>query len=199
MAATALMDDIDIANEVELDGLDDELYEVVDGQRIEKPPMSAYSVRIGSRLFRKLGTFADDGGLGETVGEMLFRLPLPGEIHRNRRPDVAYVSFARWPSDRPMPPKENAWDVVPDLAVEVISPSDFAAASLHKVLEYFHAGVGLVWVVYPEERQVYVYDSPTQIRILTPNDTLDGGTVLPGFRLRLDRLFDPIAPTGEGT
>ncbi len=51
MAATALMDDIDITNEVELDRLDDELYEVVDGQRIEKPPMSAFSVRIGSRLF----------------------------------------------------------------------------------------------------------------------------------------------------
>jgi Uma2 family endonuclease len=197
MAATALMDDIDITYEVEPDRLDDELYEVVDGQRVEKPPMSAYSVRIGSRLFRKLGTFTDDKELGETVGEMLFRLPLPGEIHRNRRPDVAYVSFARWPSNRPVPPKENAWDVVPDLAVEVISPADFAEASLHKVLEYFQAGVRLVWVVYPEECQVYVYDSPTQIRILTRDDTLDGGTVLPGFQLRLDRLFDPIAPPSE--
>lgn len=197
MAATALMDDIDITNEVELGRLDDELYEVVDGQRIEKPPMSVYSVRIGSRLFRKLGTFTDDRDLGETVGEMLFRLPMPGETHRNRRPDVAYVSFARWPSNRPVPPKENAWDVVPDLAAEVISPSDFAEASLHKVLEYFQSGVRLVWVVYPEERQVYVYDSPTQIRILTPIDILDGGTVLPGFELRLDRLFDPITPPSE--
>ena len=38
----------------------------------------------------------------------------------------------------------------------------------------------LVWVVYPEQRQVYIYDSPTQIRVLTTDDTLDGGTVLPG-------------------
>jgi len=53
MAATVLMNDVDIATEVALDGLDDELYEVVDGKRIEKPPMSAYSVRIASRLIRK--------------------------------------------------------------------------------------------------------------------------------------------------
>ena len=64
MAATALMDDIDITNEVELDRLDDELYEVVDGKRIEKPPMSAYSVRVGSRLFRKLGRSPTTNELG---------------------------------------------------------------------------------------------------------------------------------------
>jgi hypothetical protein len=46
---------------------------------------------------------------------------------------------------------------------------------------------------------VYIYDSPTQVRILTKDDTLDGGTVLPGFQLRLDRLFDPIVPPSEGT
>jgi Uma2 family endonuclease len=199
MAATALMDDLDFANAAELDRLDDKLYEVVDGERIEKPPMSVYSVLVASQLIRKLGRFADDQESGETVSEMLFRLPLKEDAYRNRRPDVAYVSFDRWPSDRPKAIRDNAWEVVPDLAVEVISPSDFAEASLHKLLEYFQAGVRLVWVVYPEERQVYIYDSPTQVRILTKDDTLDGGTVLPGFQLRLDRLFDPIAPPSEGT
>jgi Uma2 family endonuclease len=194
MAATELMDDVDIATEVALDGLDDELYEVVDGKRIEKPPMSAYSVRIASRLIRKLGTFADAKGLGEVVSEMLFRLPLQEDLYRNRRPDLAYVSLARWPAGRAMPLKENAWDVVPDFAVEVMSPHDLAEGSLQKIHEYFQAGVQLVWIVYPEQREVYVYESPVKIRVLTTADTLDGGTVLPELLLRVDSLFDPAAP-----
>jgi Uma2 family endonuclease len=97
-----------------------------------------------------------------------------------------------------MPAKENAWDVVPELAIEVMSPYDLAEESLQKTREYFQAGVRLVWVVYPEQRLVYVYDSPTQIRVLTTDDTLDGGTVLPEFQLRLDRFFDPIEPASDG-
>jgi Uma2 family endonuclease len=194
MAAKALMDVTDIANEVEVDRLDDELYEVVDGKRTRRLSMSAYSATIASRLVRKLGMFADDQGSGETVGEVLFRLPLTADVFPNRRPDVAYFSFGRWPSGRAMPLKDNAWDVVPNFAVEVISTHDLAEESLQKISEYFQAGVQLVWVVYPEQRQVYVYESPILVRILGTDDTLDGGTVLPGFQLRVDSLFDPIAP-----
>jgi Uma2 family endonuclease len=117
MAAAASMDDTEIANEVEVDRLDDEFYEVVDGKRTRRLPMSAYSATIASRLVRKLGNFADNKGLGETVGELLFRLPLTADAYRNRRPDVAYVSFGRWPAGRAMPLKDHAWDVVPNLAV----------------------------------------------------------------------------------
>jgi Uma2 family endonuclease len=194
MATTTLMDEIDIANEIEVDRLDDELYEVVDGKRIRRLPMSAYSATIASRLVRKLGMFTDERGLGETVGEVLFRLPLLADLFRNRRPDVAYVSFGRWPSGRAMPLKDNAWDVVPNLAVEVISTHDLAEESLLKIGEYFQAGVQLVWVVYPQQRLVYVYETPTRVRILATDDTLDGGAVLPGFQMRVDSLFDTIAP-----
>jgi Uma2 family endonuclease len=199
MAATALMDDVDITNEQDVVPRDDELFEVVDGERIGKPLMSAYAGKLGSRLIRRLGDFADDKKLGETVGEVLFRLPLREDAYRNRRPDVAFVSFSRWPLERSMPVRDNVWDVVPDLAVEVISPHNPAEESVQKVREYFEAGVILVWVVYPEERQIYVYESPKQIRVLTSEDTLDGGTVLAGFRLPLIRLFDPILPPGDGT
>jgi Uma2 family endonuclease len=117
---------------------------------------------------------------------------------RNRRPDLAFVSSDRWPADRPKSSRDNAWDVVPDLAVEVISPYDRANEQLKKVLEYFEAGVRLVWVVFPEWRVIHVYESPTQIRVLTEADTLDGGPVLPGFQLPLDRLFDPVVPVDDG-
>ena len=140
-----------------------------------------YAVKIGSRLIRKFGAFADDKELGEVVGEMLFRLAVARRMHIGT--DVRTSHMFRSTAGRRIAPcqrRENAWDVVPDLAVEVISPYNLAEESLQKVREYFQAGVTLVWVVYPEERQVYVYESPTQIRVLTTDDTLDGGTVLPG-------------------
>jgi Uma2 family endonuclease len=193
MAATVLMDDVDIGIEDQPVPRDDEFYEVVNGERIGKPLMSAYAVKIGTRLTVEMGVFLYDKGLGEVFTEMLFRLPLREDASRKRRPDVAYVSFARWPADRPMPARGDVWDVVPDLAVEVISPSNPAQESVQKVREYFEAGVSLVWLVYPVDRLVYIYGSPTEIRVLTAADTLDGGTVLPGFKLSLNRLFGPVA------
>jgi Uma2 family endonuclease len=81
---------------------------------------------------------------------------------------------------------------VPDLAVEVISPTNRAPEVLEKIHEYFAAGVRLVWLVYCEPRQVYVYRSPVSIQVLTPQDTLDGEDVIPGFSLTVAKLFDDL-------
>jgi Uma2 family endonuclease len=197
MAATVLLDYPDAAVRPEEEPLDDDSYEIVDGQRIEVAPMSAYAGKIASRLVRKLGAVADDQQLGEVVGEVLFRLPLTQDSGRNRKPDVAFVSSRRWPPDRPQPIGDNAWDVVPDLAVEVVSPTDPFEDVMDKVIEYFQAGVRLVWVVLPKHRRVLVYESADRLRQLTISDALDGGDVLPGFRLPLDRLFDAIATASE--
>jgi Uma2 family endonuclease len=165
----------------------DVLYEIIDGQIVEIPPRSAYAAIIGSLLVSYLNNFARAHHLGVAVSEVLFHLDLP--VDRNRRPDGAFVSFKRWPRNQPLPEKENAWNVVPDLAIEVISPSDFADELLEKVVEYFQAGVQLVWLVYPRQRTVHVYESFTQIRALTRTDELEGSTVLPDFRLPLTELF----------
>jgi Uma2 family endonuclease len=193
MAATVLMEDPAITAEMQPLLRDLEFYEVVNGERIGKPRMSAYAGKVRSRLFGEMGVFLNDKALGEVVIEMLFRIPLKKDASRQRRPDVAYVSFARWPADRPMSAQGDAWDVIPDLAVEVMSPTNLAEEVLQKVHECFEAGVKLVWVVYPLQRQVFVHESPTQVRLLTAADTLDGGTVLPEFKLSLNRLFGPVA------
>jgi Uma2 family endonuclease len=128
-----------------------------------------------------------------SVAEMLFVLDASHNLRR--LPDVSFVSTARWPLDRALP-ETGDWDVVPDLAVEVISPNDIFKDVLAKVREYFHYGVQVVWVIAPEERQVYVYDAPTHVRILTGQDELTGGEVVPGFRLSLGHLFQQaVAPT----
>jgi Uma2 family endonuclease len=172
-------------------GADEPLYEIVDGQRVELPPMSVYATLVASALFGELAVFCTTHPLGRPFAEMLFRFPLNGS--RNRRPDVAFVSFERWPKNRPIPLRDNAWEVVPDLAVEVISPHDLADEVIQKLTEYFQAGVRLVWIIYPQQRLVYVYDSPTQVRGLSQADDLDGGAVLPGFRVALANLFAETA------
>jgi Uma2 family endonuclease len=197
MAATVLMEDPAILAEMQPVPRDYEFYEVVNGERIGKPLMSAYAVKVGSDLLAELIVFTYGKGLGQVVSEMLFRLPLKEDASLKRRPDVAYVSFATWPADRPMLGRGDAWDVIPDLAVEVISPTNLAQEVMDKVQEYLQAGVRLVWVVYPMQRQVWVHESPTKIRVFAVDDTLDAGAVIPGFQLPLNRLFGPVALVGD--
>src|SRR5438270_13829159 len=169
--------------------VDDSLYEIIDGQRVELLPMSVTATLVTTALTGHL--FSQTKASGRTAMEGLFHLALP--VDRNRRPDIAFVSFDRWAKDRPVG-SENAWDVVPDAAIEVISPSDMIEDLLVKLDEYFRAGVRLACVVFPQQQLVYVYESFTQIRVLTRADTLEGGAVVPGFRLVLSELF-PLAPS----
>ncbi|MBV8313628.1 MAG: Uma2 family endonuclease [Planctomycetaceae bacterium] len=162
------------------------LYEVVNGQVVEKPPMGAYETWIASRLMRWMISCDQEGRFGQVVIEMLFRIDRATELQL--RPDLAFVSHARWPRDRPAP-REAAWDVVPDLAVEVVSPSDSANEVIDKLHEYFQAGVQQVWLVYPKTSEVYVYEAPQRVRILGRTDELDGGAILSGFRLPMAHLF----------
>src|SRR5258708_2279697 len=110
------------------------LYEIVDGQRSELPPMSFHAGRIASWLLSVMAPFARANSLGEVVVDVLFKFPLP--VDRNRRPDVAFVSYSRWPKGRVSKGGQNAWEVVPDLAIEVVSPNDLAESLIEKIEEY---------------------------------------------------------------
>jgi Uma2 family endonuclease len=171
---------------------EDTLYEIVDGRYVELPPMSVYAGVIASRLVQLLGTFATSHQLGQVVAEVLFGLT--PRARRKYRPDVAFVSYRKWAKDRPLP-TTDPWPVVPELAVEVISPTDPAEAVQTKVVEYLQGGVQLVWVIYPVLGWVLIYESQQRVRGLTVADELDAEPVLPGFRLPLRELFtQPPAP-----
>jgi Uma2 family endonuclease len=165
----------------------DTLYEVINGQRVEPPPMAAFETHLTTVLVLALGQYLRERQLGRLEGEMLFRIDPASGLER--RPDIAFVSFERWPRNRPVP-RANAWEIVPDLAVEVISPSNIADDVARKIHDYFRAGVRLVWVIYASEFEVHVYTSPKQVRILDRADTPDGGDGLPGFPLPLAELFE---------
>ena len=72
-----------------------------------------------------------------------------------RRPDVAFVFYERWPSA--IVERAPAWNVVPDLAVEIVNPTNLAGEIDHKITDYFYAEARLVWGFYPDSVRVYVY------------------------------------------
>jgi Uma2 family endonuclease len=180
------IDELDTLPPAHLDPDAAKFYEVVDGQIVENPPMGARESILASFLQDLMGPVARSNGLGRVVTETLFLLDRARKL--KRRPDVAFVSIKRWSLKREVPDTES-WDVVPDLTVEVISRTNSASAVASKIEEYFQAGVSLVWVIYPVTSKIYVYDSPTRVRILQLGDELDGEGVLPGFRVPLSTLF----------
>ena len=174
----------------------DGLYEVVDGHYQEKE-MGAFESGVAMILYDSIKALLATEPLGTATIEVLFLIDRAANTRR--RPDVAFISAERWPLGE-FPPRQAAWDVVPDLAIEVVSPSNRSRDDLRKLHEYFRAGVRLAWFVYPESTQVYVYESPLAARIVSISESLDGGDVLPGLRLPLAKLFgksdDEAVPPG---
>jgi Uma2 family endonuclease len=164
----------------------DALYEVIDGRIVEKT-VGAYECWLAGLVFGPLDRYLMTKPCGRGVQEMIFDLrPV---VDRQRRPDVAFVSYERWARDRAVP-ETPSWAVAPDLAIEIVSRSNTADDVAEKLEDYFKAGVRLVWVIYPRQRKAYAYASPTDVRVLGLNDELDGASVLPGFRLALRNLFE---------
>lgn len=164
-------------------------FEIIDGEKVNVPWPPARHAVLASFVVGLLPCFRDNG-IGAACIETLFDL----QIGRSRRPNIAVVRYDRWPRSRRVPPGD-AWNVVPNLAIEIRGspqPCDY----LHqKLVDYFRAGVSLVWVIHPQHGQIYVYTSIKDVRVLDLSDTLDGGNVIPGFQLPLATLFESNAGT----
>lgn len=157
-------------------------YELVDGE-IRVSPAGARHGAVCVRLVLRLGRFVEEGRLGHVFESSTgFRLP-GGNV---RSPDVSFVKVGRFPEERI---SEDFSDVVPDLAVEVLSPEDRSRDVLDKVGEYLQAGVRLVWVVDPKRQTAVAYESLTAVAPISLDDALDGKDVVPGFRVTLRDLL----------
>lgn len=165
---------------------DEHHYELVRGDLMRASPASPVQGRYASRLDGAIGSFVEKHDLGEVyTAEPGFILqPEPEPIVRS--PDVAFVR-----KDRIPPPDEQTgfWPVAPDLAVEIVSPSDRADEIQAKVQDYLTAGTRLIWVAYPLTKTVVEYRSLSEIRHLGIDEDLEGGEVLPGFTYPLRQLF----------
>lgn len=167
----------------------DMLYERVNGRFVEKR-MSALALMLATKLCVLMSNFASTRRLGHACNEMVFILDVEHDLRR--RPDVAFVSAGRWPVDR-LPPWDSDWPVVPDLAVEIVCPTNTMRDMMRKLAEYFRHGVAEVWIVLPEERQVHCYSDPKTVRILDAADDLST-PLLPGWTHPLAAWL-PVFPT----
>lgn len=180
------------ATEADIFALEDRLdrtFELIDGILVSKE-MSYEAAYLAGTLLVLLRALIDPLNLGLVNGPDASLRLFPGLV---RAPDVSFVSWARIPGGRM--PKEPIPDLVPDLAVEVLSPSNTPREMALKRRHYFEAGVRLVWIIDPKRRAVAVYTGPDRPTRL---DTLDGGDVLPGFALPLARLFADLDRRAPG-
>ncbi len=162
------------------------LCELVDGVLVEKTT-GQYESRVAVVLSHFLETFLDTHDLGVVYGaDGTLRL-MPGLV---RIPDASFVSWERLPGHKL--PSEPIPDLIPNLAVEVLSVSNTKREIDRKIGEYFRVGVQLVWIIDPATRTAEVYTAPDQCAELTEEGSPDGGAVLPGFSLSLRRLFDRV-------
>jgi len=173
---------------LEIHAREKRLCELVDGVLVEKP-MGYYESRLAMLLGHFIQAFLDQHDLGIVAGpDGMLRLAA-GLV---RIPDVSFVSWTRLPGRRI--PRQPIPDLVPDLAVEVLSPGNTEREMARKLDEYFAAGVRLVWFVDPSARTVVVYTSPGESVVLGANDVLEGVPVLPGFSLAVNKLIEQPAP-----
>ena len=166
-----------------VDGDNKRLVELLDGILVEKAMVlrSSYlAMVLGAFLFQfvrkqKLGLVSGPDGIHRVTSS------------RNRLPDLSFTRWERLPSDDAN--LESVGDFIPDLCVEILSDGNTKREMAEKRGDYFEGGCQLVWIVDPEAKTIAVYTDPQSHRILGIGDTLDGGTVLPGFALSLAELF----------
>ncbi len=168
------------------------IYELVEGRLVRMPgsglEASSIAMYLGSLITiftrsRKLGIVTD--GTGE------YNLTQPGEAKETALiPDVAFVRADRLPP-RGSREYKGAPRLAPDLAVEVVSPSQYRPEMAAKARLYLEPGVRLVWIVWPADHQVDVWRSGADapVATLTAADTLDGLDVIPGFTHPVSDLF----------
>ena len=168
------------------------LCELVDGTLVEKPAGLYESVLAGIML-QLIGAFVRPRRLGIVAGEQGMMRVQPGRL---RMPDVSFTSWARLPATYPADPAPR---VSPDLAVEVLSPSNTTAEMDRKRAEYLAGGTRLVWVVDPPTQTVAVYTpAAAEPAVYGVGDTVDGGDVLSGFTMSVADLFAEAARPPAG-
>lgn len=161
--------------------------ELVNGILVEKT-VGFTEAFVTVTIIKIVGIFVDRHNLGIVTGP-------DGTIRLNpdlvRIPDVSFFSWTRLPGGRL--PHEPVPFLSPDLAIEVLSLSNTVREMERKLIDFFDAGVLLVWYVDPRAKTVRVFTSPDAGTLLTETQTLDGGAVLLGFSIPVREFF--VEPT----
>ena len=167
-----------------LEAADLDRCELIRGSLIMMSPSGFRHGRIAGAICALLRVFVQEHRLGVVTGaETGFQIAHDPDTVR--APDVGFVRGERIPETEPL----GFFQGAPDLAVEVLSPTDRASEVLAKVQDWLGAGCSSVWVVDPETRTVTVYRSRDQMAVVTASEVLDAADILPGFRLPVTDIF----------
>ena len=160
-------------------------YELINGELITMPSTGLPHGRVTLRLSAPLGQFIWDNDLGEGfAAETGYKLTSnPDTV---LAPDFSFVSKQRMEG---LGETTSFFPIPPDLAVEVLSPSDRPSKVKTKTLRYLGYGVKQVWIVNPKDRTVTVHRSATDSETFSGDDYLEAPDLFPGFRLSLDKIF----------
>jgi Uma2 family endonuclease len=161
-------------------------YELIDGEPKERNG-SLLSSRVASRLNRYLDIYCEEHNLGWILESECGYRCFPWKPGRVRRADLSFIGRERLPSQEQW--SEGYVTIAPDLAIEVVSPTDLVSELDEKVEDYLRAGVKLVWVVHPEICKLEVRRGDGSGIWLRADDELSGEDVIPGFRCRVGDLF----------
>ena len=161
---------------------DGQKYELVDGE-IVVSPAGMYHAEIVIKIVRILATFLDDHPIGKVYGDNVGLIFPTGNL---RSPDAFFVRMEKLPDGKS---PDTFGELVPDLAVEVLSPGNRSRYVANKIGEFLECGVPLVWVVDPKTQCVTAYRSLTNIQQFASTDTISAEPVLPGFTCLVSRFF----------
>ena len=168
--------------------------ELVRGElRVTPPPGAPHGVAASNPVFMLTAHVRGHGlgrVFGDSVGYELVRLPRTVRV-----PDGSFVRAERLPPEGIGP---GLFKFAPDLAIEVLSPSETASELEEKLDDYLLSGTTLIWVVDPVRRTVMIVAADAPVRWLRENDTLDGGTVVTGFTRAVSDIFEGIARDTPG-
>jgi Uma2 family endonuclease len=167
------------------------VYELVNGILVRMPLSSGGASNVSTRLIIRLGAYVEANGLGIVTGEQGgYRLDPQHPRDTEVGPDVAFVRADRAPSPGSPEYYGQAWQLAPDLAVEVVSQHQFAPGMRAKAQFYLRCGTRLVWIIWPRYQRVDVWRPGADVPVtLGIDDTLDGEDVVPGFTCPIAHLF----------
>jgi Uma2 family endonuclease len=159
----------------------DRLFELAYGEIVEKMPTEEHGY-LAAIFIAKIFNYPEVNPIGRVVVEARHRMP--DDDQNSYLPDVAFTSSER--TGKLI--TEGAVPQMPDLVIEIKSPNDVELKMRKKALYYLENGTQMVWLVFPRKQEIEVHEAEG-IKTLTIDDTLDGGSVLPGFTLALKSIF----------
>ena len=173
--------------------MDEQRFELIDGEIWDMTPTKRTHSRVSKRIYDKIMFFLVDNPIGDVFFETTFITEDRSDwVIGSRIPDVSFYEETRLVAyEEKLSEDDNKpFILVPDLVVEVISPTDKYQQIDKKVRFYLADGVKLIWLITPEDKVVTVYDGSINKRIdLGINDKLSGSNVLPNFEIELKDLF----------